>query len=133
MTAPATAKSDRGSTIARGAFWLLAALGVIASAVAWAWYGFAKFEAQTEQPKALDADTTMAGFAEVIGVAPLVLAHLVGLVLLWGVGWRGYGTRGFALAIVAVMVASGLGIIVAQILWGGELFRLGIASNTPVR
>jgi hypothetical protein len=66
-----------------------ASLGVIASAIAWVWYGFAHFEAQTEQPKALSAGTTMAGFAEVIGgVIPLVLAHLLGLALLLVLGWR---------------------------------------------
>jgi len=130
VTAPATAKSDHSSTSTRAAFWLLASLGVIASAVAWAWYGFAQFEAQTEQPKALSADTTMAGFAEVIGGVPLILAHLIGLILLLVVGWWAYGKRGIALAIVAVIVASGIGIIVAQILWGGELFQLGINNNT---
>ena len=74
----------------------------------------------------------MAGFAEVIGGVPLILAHLIGLILLLVVGWWAYGKRGIALAIVAVIVASGIGIIVAQILWGGELFQLGINNNTYI-
>jgi hypothetical protein len=34
-------------------FWLVAALGVPAAAIAWTWYGLVQFEAQTEQSKAL--------------------------------------------------------------------------------
>ncbi|MGU3647062.1 hypothetical protein ACLBXX_19055 [Microbacterium sp. C23T] len=78
------------------------------------------------------AGTTMAGFAEAIGGVPLVLAHLIGLILLLVLGWWSYGKRGIALAIVAVIVASGVGIVVAQILWGGELFQLGINNNTYI-
>jgi len=130
VTAAATAKSDGGSPGTRSAFWILASLGVIASAVAWVWYGFAQYEAQTEEPKARSAGTTMAGFAEAIGGVPLVLAHLIGLILLLVLGWWSYGRRGIALAIVAVIVASAVGIIVAQIIWGGELFHLGIDNDT---
>ena len=125
-------KSDHGSRGTRIAFWIVASLGVIASAVAWVWYGLAQFEAQTEQPKALSAGTTMAGFAEVIGGVPLVLAHLIGLILLLLLGWWSYGKRGILAAILAVIVASGVGIIAAQILWGGELFQLGINNNTYI-
>lgn len=115
--------SRRGT---RTFFWVLASLGILPAAVAWTWYGFAQFEAQTEQGKAVAAGTTMAGFAELAGGVPLVLAHLLGLVLLMAVGWRGYRSRGLALAIVAVLAASGIGVVVAQILWEGELFQLGI-------
>ena len=103
MSAPAAVKSDHGSRGARIAFWIVASLGVIASAVAWVWYGLAHFEAQTEQPKALSAGTTMAGFAEVIGGVPLVLAHLIGLILLLLLGWWSYGKRGILAAILAVI------------------------------
>jgi multidrug efflux pump subunit AcrB len=74
----------------------------------------------------------MAGFAEVFGGVPLALAHLVGLILLLLVGWRAYGKRGIAVAIIAVIVSSGIGIIVAQILWQGELFQLGINNNSYI-
>lgn len=132
MSAIAVVKSDRGSHGTRTGFWIVASFGVIASAVAWVWYGFAQFEAQTEQPKALSAGTTMAGFAEAVGGVPLVLAHLTGLILLLVLGWWSYGKRGIALAIVAVIVASGVGIVVAQILWGGDLFDLGTNNSTFV-
>ena len=132
MSAPAEVKSNHGWRGARIAFWIVASLGVVASAVAWVWYGLAQFEAQTEQPKALSAGTTMAGFAEAIGGVPLVFAHLVGLTLLLILGWRSYGKRGIPAAILAVIVASGAGIIAAQILWGGELFQLGINNNTYI-
>lgn len=130
MSAPTKSESDRGARGARSGFWVLASLGVIASAVAWVWYGGAQFEAQTEQPKALSAGTTMAGFAEVVGGVPLVIAHLVGLTLLSVSAWKGYGKRGIAMSILAVVAASGIGIIVAQILWAGDLFQLGIDNNT---
>ena len=44
----------------------------------------------------------------------------------------GYRKRGIPAAILAVIVASGVGIIAAQILWGGELFQLGINNNTYI-
>ena len=72
----------------------------------------------------------MAGFAELIGGVPLVIAHLLGLVLLLLFGWWGYGKRGIALALVAFVGTSLIGIIVAQILFAGELFELGI-NNDP--
>ena len=72
---------------AREGFGAVASLGIIASVVAWSWYGFAQFEAQTEQGKAIAAGTTMAGFAEVVGGVPLIVAHLLGLAVLSVLGW----------------------------------------------
>lgn len=79
---------------ARIAFWVIAGFGVVASAIAWAWYGLAQEEAQSEQGKAVAAGTSMAGFAEVVGGLPLILAHLLGLGMLLIFGWRGYRRRG---------------------------------------
>ena len=56
---------------ARIAFWLIAGFGIVASAIAWAWYGMAQEEAQSEQGKAVAAGTSMAGFAEVDRQQPL--------------------------------------------------------------
>lgn len=131
MSAPAKSES-RTSPGARTGFWILAGLGIIASVLAWCWYGFAQLEAQTEQGKALAAGTTMAGFAEVVGGVPLVLAHLLGLGVLLVLGWKGYRARGIAFAIVAVVVASGVGILLAQLVWEGELFRLGVDNITYI-
>lgn len=131
MNAPSKSES-RTSRGARTGFWVLALLGSVASAVAWSWYGFAQFEAQTEQSKALSAGTTMAGFAELVGGVPLIIAHLLGLALLLPLGWMGYRGRGIAFAIVAVVAASGVGIVLAQLLWAGELFQLGINNITYV-
>jgi hypothetical protein len=36
------------------------------------------------------------------------------------------------MAILAVIVASGIGIIVAEVLWAGGLFQLGINNNTYI-
>lgn len=99
-------------------------------AVAWSWYGFAQFEAQTEQSKALAANSTMAGFAEFWGGAPLVLAHAVGLIVLLILGRSGWRGKGLVLGLAAVIVASLVGIGAAQLLWEGELFKLGIDNVT---
>lgn len=116
----------------RTAFWVVASLGVPAAVVAWNWYALAQFEAQSEQSKALSAQTTMAGFAEVWGGVPLVLAHIVGLVTLLILGWKRYRGRGIALAVGAVCTASVVGIAIAQLLWAGELFQLGIDNDVYV-
>lgn len=117
---------------ARIGFWVVAALGVPAAALAWSWYGLAQFEAQTEQSKALSAGTAMAGFAEAWAGVPLVLTHIVGLITLVVLGWKGYRGRGIALAILAVFSSSVVGIVVAQLLWAGELFQLGIDNGASV-
>lgn len=117
---------------ARTRFWVIASLGIAAAAIAWFWYGFVQLEAQTEQGKALVAGTTMAGFAEVVGGIPLVFAHLLGLGVLLLLGWRGYRGRGIAFAFLAVLVASGLGVLCAQLLWQGQLFELGINNDTYI-
>jgi hypothetical protein len=67
-----------------------------------------------------------------VGGVALIAAHLVGLALLLVLGWKGYRERGIVFAIVAVGAASGIGIVVAQLLWAGELFRLGIDNITYV-
>jgi hypothetical protein len=124
--------SSTSSHDKRVAFWTVAAVGVFPAVLAWTWYGFAQFEAQTEQPKALSADTTMAGSAEIFGGIPLLLAHAIGLVVLLALGWFAYRGRGLALAVAAVILASLVGIVVAQLLWAGELFQLGIDNDTYV-
>lgn len=116
----------------RVAFWVVASLGVLASVVSWSWYGMAQEEAQSEQSKAVSAGTSMAGFAELVGGVPLVIAHLVGLGLLLVFGWGGFRRRGVVLAMCAVAVASVIGMICAQLLWAGELFDLGIDNDTYV-
>ncbi|KQZ85567.1 hypothetical protein ASD56_04425 [Microbacterium sp. Root166] len=123
----AAAPSDRDRTL----FWVVAVLGIPAAVIAWNWYGFAQWEAQTEQPKALSADNTMAGFGEMFGGIPLVLAHFVGLAVLLTLGWAAYGRQGLLRAVIAVAVASVIGIAIAQIGWGGELFELGINNTDP--
>lgn len=102
---------------ARVAFWVTAGLGAVASPIAWAWYGLAQEEAQSEQGKAVAAGTSMAGSAEVVGGLPRVLAHLIGLGVLLIFGWGGYRRRGMVLAIAVVGVASLIGVLFAQLLW----------------
>ena len=120
------------SRSARIGFWTVAALGPLGATVAWVWYGFAQFEAQTEQCKALAAGTTEAGFAELFGGIPLILLHLVGLIALVALGWRSYRRRGLAYAAVAFVIASAVGIGIAQLLWAGDLFQLGINNTNCV-
>ncbi|MDN3495822.1 hypothetical protein QL996_07780 [Planococcus sp. APC 4015] len=116
----------------RNDFWVVAALGALASSISWTWYGFAQFEAQSEQGKALSAGTTMAGFAELLGGLPLALAHFVGIATLAVLGWHSYRGRGIVLAIVVVLITSAIGIGVAQVLWAGELFQLGIDTTNTI-
>lgn len=104
---------------ARVAFWVTAGLGAVARPIAWAGYGLAQEEAQSAQGKAVAAGTSMAGFAEVVGGVPLVLAHLIGLGVLLIFGWGDYRRRGVVLAIAAVGVASLIGVRFAQFLWAG--------------
>jgi hypothetical protein len=111
-------------------FWTIAALGPLASVLAWIWYAMAQFEAQSEQCKALAASTTMAGFAELWGGVPLVVAHLIGLAVLVPLGWKAYERRGIAMAIAAVLIASVVGVGVAQFMAEGALFELGVNNNT---
>lgn len=111
-------------------FWIVAALGPVAASTAWIWYGFAQEEAQSEQGKAISAGTTMAGFAEVLGGVPLVIAHLVGLIILAVLGRRALGWWGLLLALAAVVAASLVGVGAAQLLYGGELFELGIGHES---
>jgi hypothetical protein len=108
----------------------LSVVGVIVMIIAWIWFGLAFEEEMTEQPKALAAGTTEAGWGAVVGGVPLVVAHVVGLVLLAIVAVRGRATRwtGFVYAIVAVAFASGVGIVVAQVLWAGQLFMMGVGA-----
>jgi len=113
-------------------FIVVAVLGFPTAAAAWTWYGLAQFEAQSEQGKALAAGTTMAGTGEIMGGVPLVLAHIVGLVTLVVLGWKAQRGRGIALAIVAVAVTSVVGIVIAEMLWEGQLFQLGINNDVYV-
>lgn len=122
----------RSSSAARTGFWVTTAVGIFVVSVAWSWYGFMQFEAQTEQGKALAADTTMAGFAEILGGVPLVFAHLLILTVLLILGWKEYGDQGIVFSIIAVVVASGLGILFAQVVWEGQLFELGVNNDTFV-
>jgi hypothetical protein len=115
-----------GSRRARTGFWMMLAASVPMLAVAWCWYGFAQQEAQSEQGKALAAGTSMAGFPELLGGVPLVLIHVIGMVALLALGWRGFRARGLVLAVVGGCVASAIGVGIAQALWAGRLFELGI-------
>lgn len=111
---------------ARIGFWVLAGVGAIIMAVAWTWYGSSHLEAESEQGKALAVGKTMEGFAEVVGGIPLAVSHLLGLIILLILGWLGWRSKGLVFGIVAVVVASFIGIAVAQILFSGELFEVGL-------
>ncbi|MEV8369814.1 hypothetical protein [Microbacterium sp. NPDC064584] len=74
----------------------------------------------------------MVGFAELIGGVPLVLVHLIGLVLLLLLARWGYGKRGIAFALFALVAASVIGLLTAQIFWSGELFELGVSNDVEI-
>lgn len=114
---------------ARTRFWVFAGIGMAVLPISWVWYGVALYEEESEQGKALTAGTTLEGTAAVFGLFPLVVAHLNGVGLLLYNGWRGWGPRGLAFGATAVAIASVAGLTVAQMLYGGELFEMGIKRH----
>lgn len=113
-------------------FWVLAATGVIALSVAWVWLGMAFEEEMSDQPKAVSAGTTMAGFGASVGILPLVLAHVTGVVLLGLTAFPGSRRSGrvWVWALASVAVASIIGLLVAEGLFGGRLFLMGVDGDT---
>lgn len=104
-------------------FWLLTVVGVLVMTGAWFLLALASLEEGTEQPKALAAGTTMAGTTLLLGVVPLVIAHISGFALLCLVATTGRfdRTKGVLWAGGAVVVASLVGLVVVLVLFGGEL------------
>jgi hypothetical protein len=113
------------------AFWLIASVGTIVLCVAWLWYGMSFFEEMTEQCKAAAANNSMAGFGLVVGGIPLVIVHVLMLLpmLVIGAKYRSKRAGGVVLAVVVVLVASGFGIAVNELLWEGELFAMSAAHS----
>ncbi|GAB3147471.1 hypothetical protein GCM10027058_06460 [Microbacterium neimengense] len=104
-------------------FWLLTVVGVLVMTGSWFLLALASLEEGTEQPKALAAGTTMAGTTLLLGVAPLVVAHIAGSALLCLVATTGRldRARGVLWAGGAVIGASLIGLAVVLVLSGGEL------------
>ena len=123
VAAPPSARPQSAGRGARVAFWWIACLGLPAALFSWCWYGFAMLEAQSEQGKALAAGTTMAGFGETVGGVPVALAHLAGLILLLVTARKGYPGAAIAMAVVALIVASAIGLAAAQLAFGGAVFH----------
>ena len=119
--AASATRTMRRSTPA--AFWAWAGAGVLAMIVAWFWFGLSIAEEASEQGKAEAAGTTMAGFAASVGGVLLALAHVIGLVVLSVTGWRAWRGKGLVYAVLAVAAASLVGLIVGQVLYGGNLFN----------
>lgn len=115
-------RSDKG----RVAFWIVASIGVPVLCLGWFVYGLAFFEEMTEACKSIAADESPTGIGFLLGGVPLVVAHLVVLVPLLLIGARSHSQRavGIALAVAAVVVASGLGIAVNELVWTGDLFTM---------
>lgn len=110
----------------QAAFWTIAAIGTVVLCLAWFWYGFSFFEEMTEQCKAVAASSSMAGTGVLFAGPPVVFAHLAVLLplLLIGAKYRSPRRTGILFAVVAVLVASALGIAVNELLWSGELFAM---------
>lgn len=109
----------------RVTFWVLAGVGVLAMLWCWTWFGLAGSGAFSEVCKAPDswASTVFSGL--VMGLVPLVVAHVAGFVLLFTLGGSRNPLRrerDIILAASAVIVASIIGLVIVQIGWEGELF-----------
>jgi len=105
------------------AFWIFAIVGVPVMIGAWLLLPLASLEEATEQGKAVAAGTSMAGTTLMLGVLPLILAHIMGLALLCTIGGRGRLRRrqGVLLGATMVLVASAIGLAITWALSGGEL------------
>lgn len=107
-------------------FRVFAGLSVAVLSILWCWYGLAQLEAETDQGKALAAGTTMEGTAFWMGGLPLLVAHAILAAILLRSGWRAWRARGLWVGVLAVVVASAIGIGVGQIVFGGRLFEVGL-------
>jgi hypothetical protein len=89
------------------------------------------FEEMTEQCKSVAAGSSEAGFGLVVGEIPLVIVHVLILVPMLVIGAMYHSNRagGVVLAVVVVLVASGFGIAVNELLWEGELFAMSAAHS----
>ena len=124
--------SDRRHRAEAAAFWSLTVLGAAVMCTAWTWLGLASTEQVTESAKAPPGDTSTEGLFVMIGVVPLVLAHLLGLVILRAVAPRGRDAPGarWAVAAAAVLATSAIGLAVALSVSGGLLLTPG-GGYTP--
>jgi hypothetical protein len=112
-------------------FWVFAVTGLAAMTAAWIWFGMAFEEEMSDQPKAVSAGTTMAGFGASVGIPPLVLAHVIGVIILGMTAFprsRRAG-RGWVWALASVAVASIIGLLVAEWFFGGRLFLMGVDGD----
>ena len=110
----------------RAAFWTVAGIGPLVLCVAWFLYGFAYFEEMTEAGKAVAAGSSSAGTGMLLGGIPLIVAHGLLLLTLLLIGASNHWRRTVAVlqALIAVAVASAVGIAVNQLLWEGRLFTM---------
>ncbi|PZE62916.1 hypothetical protein DEJ33_00220 [Curtobacterium sp. MCPF17_047] len=115
------------------AFWPLTVLGAPIMCAAWIWLTLASTEQVTESAKAPPGDTSTDGLFVTFGVVPLVLAHLLGLVILRSIAPRERDERGasWAIAAVAVLVTSGIGLALALQFNGGVLLTPNDGGYTP--
>ena len=131
VTLPVVApKSGWRSVRGIAAFWIVASIGVPILCVGWFVYGFAFFEEMTEACKSIAAGSDPTGIGLVLGVIPLIVAHALVLLPLLLIGAIGHSRRvvGIALAVVAVVAASAVGIAVSELIWTGELFSMSAAA-----
>lgn len=104
-------------------FWVLAILGLPIMTSAWLWLNLASLEEATEQPKALQAGTSMAGTTLIMGGVPLLFVHVLGVAILATIARPGQGgaRRAWLVALVAVVVASMVGLATTLSLTGGQV------------
>jgi hypothetical protein len=76
------------------------------------------------------AGTTEAGFGALLGVPPLVVAHIIGLGILCPIVMTGRRrlANGAMFAVIAVAAASLIGLVVGEIVWQGQLFMMGAGA-----
>lgn len=111
-------------TVFRSALWVLfAVLGAVILTAAWAWASLNSTELAQEGAKAPVGDSSVDGFAVLIGILPLLLAHVGGVAVLRAVAPnKPEGRLGhWGLIVTVVLLDSVLGAVAASMSNGGVL------------
>jgi hypothetical protein len=115
----------------RAAFWVVAApLGIPLLCVAWFWYALAGLNEMTDmEPPSGPPPSTLLAF----GGGPVITIHALLLLVLISIGATYHSRKGIGvlLAVSAVALASGVGIVVNQLLTEGCLFAMSVDQLCP--
>lgn len=84
----------------------------------------------SEQCKSLATGSSESGLGLLFGGVPLVVVHTILMIVLLAVALRNHRQRfvGALLAVAVVVIASGVGIAVNELIWAGQLFSMSASQ-----